>query len=92
MLAEIMSQLSGKPFKVFRPGSLGLFKFIIGLTKLLSKETTELYPPWQGMQYMRNMFSGLALPASLDNDRYPGLQWTSTRDVLTAHVAAMAGR
>lgn len=81
MLAEIMSQLSGKPFKVFRPGSLGLFKFIIGLTKLLSKETTELYPPWQGMQYMHNMYSGIAKLDKVDNDRYK-IKWTTVKDLL----------
>lgn len=81
MLAEIMSQLSGKPFKVFRPGSLGLFKFIIGLTKMLSKETTELYPPWQGMQYMHNMYSGIAKFDKVDNDRYK-IKWTTVKDLL----------
>ena len=91
-LARIMGDVTGTPFRVLRPCGLGLFSAVIAVTRALTPTSTDLYPPWQGMQYMRNMFSGLALPASLDNDRYPGLQWTSTRDVLTAHVAAMAGR
>jgi hypothetical protein len=34
-------------------------------------------PPWQGMQYLRNMLSGHAKLTSLDNDR-----WTSVREVI----------
>lgn len=85
MLAIIMSEISGKKFKVFRPGSLGLFKFIIGLTKLLSKETTELYPPWQGMQYMHNMYSGIAKFDKVDNHRYK-IKWTTVKDLLESKL------
>ena len=81
MLAAIMSELTGKKFKVFRAGNLGLFKFIIGLTKLLSKDTNELYPPWQGMQYMHNMYSGVAKFDRVDNDRYK-MQWTTVKALL----------
>jgi hypothetical protein len=44
----------------------------------------ELYPVRQGMQYMRNMFDGRAKLEPLDNDRYPGIRWTTVRDVLSA--------
>ena len=43
---------------------------------------TALYPPWQGMQYLHNMFSGLAILDPLDNGRYPRTRWTTVRDVL----------
>jgi len=33
------------------------------------------------MQHMHNMFSGLAKLDPLDNDRYPGMEWTMVRDV-----------
>jgi hypothetical protein len=36
------------------------------------------------MQYMHNMFSGKAKLEPLDNDRYPGIRWTTVRDVLAA--------
>jgi hypothetical protein len=45
----------------------------------------ELYPAWQGMQYMRNMLDGRAKLEPLDNDRYPTIQWTTVRDVLKRH-------
>jgi nucleoside-diphosphate-sugar epimerase len=81
MLAHTMSELTGKKFKVLRPGNLNLFKFIIGLTKLMSKETNELYPPWQGMQYMHNMYSGVAKFDKIDNDRYK-MKWTTTKELI----------
>ena len=42
-----------------------------------------MYPPWQGMQYMRDMFDGRAKLEPLDNARYPVLRWMSVREVLT---------
>ncbi|WP_375410812.1 hypothetical protein [uncultured Methylobacterium sp.] len=44
----------------------------------------QVFPPWQGMQYMRDMFSGDGKLAPLDNGRYPDLRWTSIRAVLAA--------
>jgi hypothetical protein len=41
----------------------------------------ELYPSWQGKQYMHGMFSVQNMP--LDNDRYPDVRWTSAIDVIS---------
>jgi nucleoside-diphosphate-sugar epimerase len=41
----------------------------------------ELYPKWQGSQYMHSMFSAQNKP--LDNNRYPELTWTKADEVLT---------
>jgi hypothetical protein len=46
----------------------------------------DVFPPWQGMQYMRDMFSGQAKLEPLDNNRYPHIQWTSVQEVLKEHV------
>jgi nucleoside-diphosphate-sugar epimerase len=81
-LAAMMSALTGEKFKVLRPGGLGTFKFLIGLVKSMSKETDELYPPWQGMQYMHNMYSGVAKFDALDNDRYE-MKWTTARELIS---------
>ena len=40
------------------------------------------------MQYMRNMYDGRAKLEPLDNDRYPGMRWTTVRDVLTEFLGA----
>jgi len=52
---------------------------------LVAPGEKELYPAWQGMQYLRNMFDGRAKLEPLDNDSYPGLHWTTVREVLSAH-------
>ena len=54
------------------------------IARLAAPKETELYPAWQGMQYMRNMFDGRAKLRLLDNDRYPGLRWTPVREVISA--------
>ena len=58
---------------------------MIKVARMVSSGKEELYPAWQGMQYMRNMFDGRAKLVPLDNDRYPGFRWTTARDVLSAH-------
>jgi hypothetical protein len=81
MLVRIMSDLSGKQFKLFRPGNLQLFQLVIKLTKMITKKSDELYPAWQGMQYMHNMYSGVAKFDAVDNNRYP-MRFTTTRALL----------
>jgi hypothetical protein len=55
---------------------------MIAITKLLAPGKDDLYPPWQGMQYLRDMLGGRAKLSSLDNDRYPGIHWTTVREFL----------
>ncbi len=89
-LVGVMRSITGQPFKLFRPGPLWLFGLLIKVTRALMPTTDDLYPPWQGMQYMHNMFEGKALPERLDNDRYGARRWTTARDVLAAHHAGAA--
>lgn len=81
-LAEAATEATGERFKLLRPGSLGAFDVVIRVTKLLAPGKDELYPPWQGMQYMRDMLGGKAKLKRLDNDRYPGIRWTTVREFL----------
>lgn len=57
------------------------------ITRALLFKSSALYPPWQGMQYMHNMFSGITKFEHLDNDRYPGMRWKKVQDVLAARSA-----
>lgn len=41
----------------------------------------ELYPQWQGSQYLYSMFVVQNQP--LDNDHYPDVQWTSAIDIIS---------
>lgn len=58
---------------------------LIKVARMLAPREQELYPAWQGMQYLRNMFDGRASLEPLDNVRYPGILWSTARDVLSAH-------
>ena len=83
-LASVASEVTGEEFRLFRAGGLGMLGALIAFARTVAPATREVFPAWQGMQYMRDMFSGGALLAPLDNDRYPGMRWTTVRDVLSA--------
>ena len=75
---------TGKEYKLLRAGGLGLLGTMIKVTKTLVPAKDEVFPPWQGMQYLHNMLSGQAkLQEPLDNGRYPEIRWTPVREVLT---------
>ncbi|WP_235184059.1 NmrA family NAD(P)-binding protein [Hymenobacter sp. IS2118] len=73
---------TGEPFKLLRVGPVGVLGGLIKVTKALMPTTDDVFPPWQGMQYMHNMFTGLPKLAPLDNARYSDIRWTSVREVL----------
>jgi uncharacterized protein YbjT (DUF2867 family) len=81
-LATIASSVTGERFRLFRAGGLGRLEKLIELTRFFSPGTDTVFPPWQGMQYMHDMFDGRAKLEPLDNGRYPDMRWTSLRDVL----------
>ena len=83
-LAAIASSATGERFKLLRAGGLRRMEKLIRLTRLLAPGANDVFPPWQGMQYMHDMFDGRAKLEPLDNARYPDLRWTSIRDVLEA--------
>jgi uncharacterized protein YbjT (DUF2867 family) len=81
-LRNAASQAMGKEFKLLRAGSLNAFATMIRITRTLLPKKKEVFPAWQGMQYLHNMYTGLPKLAPLDNHRYPGLRWTSVKEVL----------
>ena len=83
-LTVLVSEVTGEKFKLFRAGSLGLLGALIRVAQTVAPAEKQLFPAWQGMQYMRNMFDGRAKLEPLDNDRYPSISWTTVRDVLSA--------
>jgi len=83
-MAEAVSEVTGKDFRLLRAGGLGRLSILIKVARAILFKSKALYPPWQGMQYMHNMFSGLAKLEPLDNDRYPDISWTTIKDFLAA--------
>lgn len=80
-LANIMTEVTGKKYKVLRPAGLDLFKLMIGMTKLTTPDKGKIYPPWQGMQYMFSMYRGECKFKQLYNDRYD-MKFTDARMLL----------
>ena len=73
---------TGQRFRRLRAGGLWLLKLMIRITRRLVPAPGEVFPPWQGMQYLHNMFTGLPKLKALDNERYPHIKWTKIGEVL----------
>jgi len=84
-LAKIMSEVTGNKHRILKPGGIRLLGTMISMTKACTPSSDDLYPAWQGMQYMRDLYSGLAKFRLLDNDRY-SMDWTSVRQVLANYL------
>ena len=81
-LTTTVEQVTGEKFKLTRAGGLGRLAFLIRVMRLAYPAKGEVFPPWQGMQYLHNMFEGRVKFGHLDNDRYSGIDWTSAADVI----------
>lgn len=81
-LVQLLTQLTGKKYKLLKPGGIALLNFVINLTKFINPAKGELYPAWQGMQYMRDMMEGRIIFTTYHNNRYAGISWVSIKDFL----------
>lgn len=79
---KLLTELTNEKYKLFRPGGIRLLNGVIRLTRFFSPSKKELYPAWQGMQYMRDMMEGRIIFQKYDNDRYSNINWTSVKDFL----------
>jgi nucleoside-diphosphate-sugar epimerase len=86
-IRTIVSELSGDKYRLIRAGGPGMLSTIIKITRKFSPAENELYPAWQGMQYMRNMIDARSLLKHTDNQRYSDMSWTTIRDVLTTFLS-----
>lgn len=78
----LLSELTGKKYKLFRPGGISFLNTVIKLTRFFSPSKNELYPAWQGMQYMRDMMEGRIIFQKYGNDKYPNIKWTTVKEFL----------
>jgi uncharacterized protein YbjT (DUF2867 family) len=81
-IADLLSKLTGQPYRPLRPGNIGTLSAIIGVVRALTPASEKPFPAWQGMQYLRDMMSGRGKLLNLDNDRYGPREWASVRDTL----------
>ncbi len=84
-IAQAMTSLTGKRYRNLWAGSIGSLGVLIRLARLVAPQPDVTFSAWQGLQYVRDMFGGRAKLHPLDNERYPGLRWTSVPE----HLAAM---
>lgn len=81
-LAETASEVTGERFRTLRMGGVGSLGAMIAAARILAPGRGQVFPVWQGMQYLRDMFGGAGKLDPLDNGRYPRLRWTGVREVL----------
>jgi nucleoside-diphosphate-sugar epimerase len=81
-IAAALSDVTQKRYSTLWVGNLGILSFMIRMAQRFAPEPNATFPAWQGMQYMRDMFSGRGKLEPLDNSRYPELRWTSVRQQL----------
>jgi nucleoside-diphosphate-sugar epimerase len=82
-LATAASEVFGSPYEVALQGSLDDLVDRINTVRAADPASeSSVFPPFQGMQYLHNMFSGKGKLEPLDNDRYPDVRWTTIRALL----------
>lgn len=84
-LCQVMSNITGRQHRVLRPAGLKVLEKLIALTRFFVPGGDAVYPPWQGMQYMHNMYSGYAKFETVDNARYP-VRFTRVEELLRAYL------
>lgn len=82
-LARAAGEVTGERFKTLRMGGVGTLDALIAVARIVAPGRGQVFPAWQGMQYLRDMFGGSGKLDPLDNHRYPGLRWTGVREVLS---------
>ena len=86
-LTAVVSDVTGDTYSLLRAGGLGFLSAMISVARFVAPGEKEIYPAWQGMQYMRDMLDGRGKMPAVDNNRYPNLTWHTLKDVLTAFRA-----
>ena len=84
-IKEVVTDVTGKKFHLIHAGGSKMLSRLIKIVRKMSNAENELYPAWQGMQYMHNMIDDRSNIDKPDNDRYPGMHWTTVKDVLLAY-------
>jgi hypothetical protein len=85
-IKQVMDDITEQKYRLIRTGGLGMLGFIIKISKTFAPGKTDLYPAWQGMQYVRNMMDKRSAIDSTDNYRYNDMKWTSVKDLLKKHL------
>lgn len=81
-LVKIGGEVKGKEFKLAPMGSLDKFAEANKKARAENPEgEKEVFPDWQGKQYLHSMFS--VHHETLDNDRYADVEWTGATEIIS---------
>jgi len=87
-MAAAASAATDSTFSLFRLGTIDeLGDKIVQARKADPTAESNVYAPFQLMQYTHNMASGRAKLDTVDNSRYPDVTWTRVEDLLVAQAA-----
>lgn len=90
-MAAAASTVTGGTFGLFRLGTVEeLGRKIVEARKGDPTAETDVYAPFQLMQYTHNMVSGRAKLDDVDNARYADVTWTRVEDLLARHAKGAA--
>jgi NmrA-like family len=80
-LVAVGTKVNQKEFKLVPMGSMEDFSASNKKDRAAHPEgEKEVFPAWQGKQYLHSMFS--VQNTAIDNDRYPDVHWTSAINVI----------
>lgn len=91
-IAEAMSEVTGRRHRLVRAGSVASLALLTRVTKAVAPRRRDVFPAWQGMQYMRDMSEGDVQLRPLDNGTFPEVQPTRVRDYLAATMSPTSPR
>ena len=81
-LAAVGKEIAQQDFQLVQMGSMEELSASTKAARAANPAgETEIMPAWQGMQYIYSMLS--VQNRSLDNDRYPDVEWTSAKEALS---------
>ena len=83
-LVETLSDVTGQAYSLNRNGSLEDLAGTIEHLRQSSKDESSVFPQWQGMQYLHNMFCGAAKLEPLDNERYSDVKWINVKAMIAS--------
>lgn len=68
-LAAVMTKIDGRAWKPTRAGGIGLLSVLIRVLRGSMPSADATFPPWQGLQYIRDMSTGRGKLSPLENGR-----------------------
>lgn len=87
----IATRVTGAPFALKRVMPTAMLRVVISLVRLFKPgKKDEVMPLWVAMQYGYCGALGLMSPASIDNDRYSGIEWQGVDGVVSKAYALSA--